>query len=148
MGSQNRSIVSARFPGGHRNPPPRSQTEERYDRTTGVAASLPLQTAHRDDRDLRGFRIGHLLFTIPLIFSEEAASIGAWYPPFLAASAAVGAACTVGFWLMRRWAVYLYTGVLCLTHIVLLAMGSWNIVALLIPLAVVIIGYIYLPRME
>jgi hypothetical protein len=89
-----------------------------------------------------------ILFTIPLIFSEAAASIGAWYPPFLAASAAVGAACTVGFWLMRRWAVYLYTGVLCLTQIVLLAMGSWNIVALLIPLVVVIIGFIYLPRME
>jgi hypothetical protein len=89
-----------------------------------------------------------ILFTIPLIFSEAAASIGAWYPPFLAASAAVGAACTVGFWLMRRWAVYLYTGVLCLSQIVLLAMGAWNIVALLIPLAVVIIGFIYLPRME
>jgi hypothetical protein len=89
-----------------------------------------------------------ILFTIPLIFSEAAASIGAWYPPFLAASAAVGAACTVGFWLMRRWAVYLYTGVLCLSQIVLLAMGAWNIVALLIPLAVVMIGFIYLPRME
>jgi hypothetical protein len=89
-----------------------------------------------------------ILFTIPLIFSEEAASIGAWYPPFLAASAAVGAACTVGFWLMRRWAVYLYTGVLCLSQIVLLAMGAWNIVALLIPLAVVMIGFIYLPHMK
>jgi hypothetical protein len=81
-----------------------------------------------------------IVFTIPLIFSEAATSIGAWYPPFLAASAAVGAACTVGFWLMRRWAVYLYAGFLCLTQIVLLAMGAWNIVALLIPLAVVIIG--------
>ena len=89
-----------------------------------------------------------ILFTILLIFSEAAASIGAWYPPFLAASAAVGAACTVGFWLMRRWAVYLYTGVLCLSQIVLLAMGAWNIVALLIPLAVVMIGFIYLPHME
>jgi glycerol-3-phosphate acyltransferase PlsY len=89
-----------------------------------------------------------IVFTIPLIVSEAAASIGAWYPPFLALSGAVGAACTVGFWLMRRWAVYLYTGFLCLTQIVLLAMGAWNIVALLIPLAVVMIGFIYLPRME
>ncbi len=88
-----------------------------------------------------------ILFTLPLIFSEAAASISAWYPPFLALSSAAGAACTVGFWLMRRWAVYLYTGVLCLTQIVLLAMGAWSIVALLIPLAVVIIGFIYLPRM-
>jgi hypothetical protein len=89
-----------------------------------------------------------ILFTIPLIFSEAATSIGAWYPPFLALSAAVGAACTVGFWRMRRWAVLLYAGLLCLSQIVLLAMGSWNIVALLIPLVVVIIGFIYLPRME
>ncbi len=89
-----------------------------------------------------------ILFTIPLIFSEAATSIGAWYPPFLAASSAVGAACTVGFWLMRKWAVYLYAGLLCLTQIVLLALGAWNTVALLIPLAVVIIGFIYLPHME
>ncbi len=89
-----------------------------------------------------------IVFTIPLIFSESATSIGAWYPPFLAVSSAAGAACTVGFWLMRKWAVYLYTGLLCLTQIVLLAMGSWNIVALLIPLAAVMIGFIYLPRME
>ena len=89
-----------------------------------------------------------ILFTIPLIFSEAAAGIGAWYPPFLTASAAVGAACAVGFWLMRRWAVYLYAAALCLTQIVLLAMGSWNIVALLIPLVVVMIGFLYLPRME
>jgi hypothetical protein len=88
-----------------------------------------------------------ILFTIPLIVSDAAAGIGAWYPPFLAISAAVGAACTVGFWLMRKWAVYVYAGLLCLTQIVLLAMGVWSIVALLIPLAVVIIGFIYLPRM-
>jgi hypothetical protein len=33
-------------------------------------------------------------------------------------------------------------------EIVLLAMGAWNIVALLIPLAVVMIGFIYLPHMK
>ena len=89
-----------------------------------------------------------VLFTIPLIFSESAASFGEWYPPFLALSCVVGAACTVGFWLMRRWAVYLYAGFLCVSQIVLLAMGAWNIVALVIPVAVVIIGFVYLPRME
>ncbi len=88
-----------------------------------------------------------ILFTIPLIFSEAAAGIGAWYPPFLALSAAVGAACTVGFWLMRSWALYRYAGFLCVSQIVLLALGAWSIVALLIPLAVVMIGFIYLPRM-
>ena len=62
MDSQNRSILSTLFPGGHRNPPARSQTEERCDRTTGVAASLPLQTAHRDDRDLRALRDGHIVY--------------------------------------------------------------------------------------
>lgn len=89
-----------------------------------------------------------MLATIPLIFSEAAASIGGWYPPFLALSSVVGAACTVGFWLMRRWAVYLYTGFLCLSQIVVLGMGGWNIVTLLIPLVIVIVGFIYLSRME
>lgn len=127
-------------------PPARSQTEERRDRTIGVAAN-PLSKRPFAMTAICVLSGMGIVFTIPLIFSETATSIGAWYPPFLAASSAVGAACTVGFWLMRKWAVYLYAGFLCLTQIVLLAMGVWSIVALLIPLAVVIIGFIYLPRM-
>jgi hypothetical protein len=92
------------------------------------------------------FAIG-ALFAIPLIFSQAARSIGAWYPPYAAFGVAVGLASTVGLWLMRKWAVYLYTAVMVVNQIVLVSAGLWNIFAL-IPLVIVIIGFCYLSRMR
>jgi len=79
---------------------------------------------------------------------NAARSIGAWYPPYLAASAIIGAACTVGFWLMRRWALYLYTAMVVINQIVFLAMGVWTIMALILPAIVVGIGFAYFSRMR
>jgi hypothetical protein len=89
-----------------------------------------------------------VLFVIPMIFSDVAWSIGAWYPPCLALSAVVGAACTAGFWLMRRWALYLYSAMFVINQIVLLAMGVWTIMALILPAIVVAIGFTYFSRMR
>ncbi|HXP03204.1 MAG TPA: hypothetical protein VN808_03720 [Stellaceae bacterium] len=88
------------------------------------------------------------VFVIPVIFTDAARSIGAWYPPYLAASAIIGAACTVGFWLMRRWALYLYTAMVVINQIVFLAMGVWTIMALILPAIVVGIGFAYFSRMR
>ena len=60
-------------------------------------------------------------------------TIGAWYPPYLAFSAVVGFVCMFGLWKMRKWAVFTYTGFCLVNQVVLLAMGGWNIFALLIP---------------
>src|SRR5277367_6366623 len=89
-----------------------------------------------------------VVFVIPLIFSDAARSIGAWYPPCLAASAIIGAACTVGFWLMRRWALHLYTAMAVINQIVLLATGIWTIMALILPAIAVAIGFAYYARMR
>jgi hypothetical protein len=89
-----------------------------------------------------------VVLVIPMIFSEAARLIGAWYPPFLALSAVIGAACTVGFWLMRRWALYLYTAMGVINQIVLLAMGVWSIMALVLPAIVIGIGFAYVSRMR
>lgn len=89
-----------------------------------------------------------VVFVIPMIFSDVAQSIGAWYPPCLAASAVIGAACTVGFWLMRRWALYLYTAMFVINQIVLLAMGVWSMTALVLPAIVIGIGFAYYGRMR
>src|SRR5271163_3148309 len=75
-----------------------------------------------------------VVFVIPLIFTDATRSIGAWYPPYLAASAVIGAACTVGFWIMRKWAAYLYIAMFVVNQIALLAMGIWSVFALVIPL--------------
>jgi hypothetical protein len=89
-----------------------------------------------------------LTFTIPLIFSAGARAIAAWYPPFLAIATIVGAICTVGFWLMKKWSVYLYAAMFVINQVVMMAMGVWTIPALLIPAIVIGIAFIYLPQMR
>ena len=71
--------------------------------------------------------------SVPLIFSPIAGAIGAWYPPYLALSSIIGSICMVGLWNMKKWAAYTYTGFVVLNQVVMLAMGVWNIFALLIP---------------
>jgi hypothetical protein len=88
------------------------------------------------------------LFTIPLIFSNIARNIGAWYPPYLAFSAVVGFLCMVGLWKMRRWAAFTYVGFVALNQIVMLAMGIWNIMALLIAGIVVAVTFAHLSKMR
>lgn len=73
------------------------------------------------------------LFAIPMVFSDIARKIGAWYPPYLAFSCLVGFVCMVGLWKMRRWAVLTYTGFVALNQIVMFAMGVWSVSVLIIP---------------
>lgn len=88
------------------------------------------------------------LFTIPLVFSDIARQIGAWYPPYLAFSAVIGGVCMVGLWKMRRWAVFIYTAFCAINQIVLLLTGHWNVFAILLSGIVIAIGFSYLSRMR
>ncbi len=86
--------------------------------------------------------------TIPAIFMATAANIGAWYPPYLAFSAVVGLVCMIGLWKMLKWSVFAYTAFVILNQCVLMAMGAWNFFALLIPAIVIVIAFMYLPKMR
>jgi hypothetical protein len=86
--------------------------------------------------------------SIPLIFSDIARGIGAWYPPCLAFSAVVGFVCMIGIWKMIKWAVFAYTAFVVLNQVVLFSMGVWNIFALLLPAIVIAIGFTYLSKMK
>ena len=87
-------------------------------------------------------------FTIPLIFSDIARQIGNWYPPYLGLSAILGLVCMVGLWQMKKWAAYTYTRFVGLNQIVLLAMGVWNVMALIIPAIVVGIALTHVKKMD
>ena len=91
--------------------------------------------------------IGGLL-VLPLIFSDNAHKIGAWYPPLLALITVLGFICVAGFWNMRRWAVFTYTALCVFNQIFMLSMGRWNILTLVIPAFVIAIGFKYLDRMR
>jgi hypothetical protein len=86
--------------------------------------------------------------SIPVIFMGATSSIGAWYPPYLAFSAVAGLVCMIGLWKMMKWSVFAYTALVVLNQCVLMAMGVWNIFALLIPAIVIVIGFMYLSKMK
>ncbi|WP_428741141.1 hypothetical protein [Tenacibaculum sp.] len=88
------------------------------------------------------------VFAIPMIFSDTARQIGSWYPPYLGLSAIIGLACMLGFWKMKKWAAYTYTGFVTLNQVVLLIMGVWNIMALIIPGIVIGITLSYVNKMD
>jgi uncharacterized membrane protein len=49
---------------------------------------------------------------------------------------------------MMKWSIFAYTAFVILNQCVLMAMGAWNILALLIPAIVIVIGFMYLPKMK
>jgi hypothetical protein len=88
------------------------------------------------------------LFALPLIFSDAAQDIGPWYPPALMASACIGAIALLGLWMMRKWAVYLYTAMTVINQVVVLYMHVWNPLTLIVPGIIVIVMFIYIKQMR
>ncbi len=85
---------------------------------------------------------------IPMVFSDAAALIGNWYPPYLGLSGIIGFICMIGLWKMQKWAAYTYAGFVALNQVVLLVMGVWNIKALIIPAIVIGIALSHLDKMD
>jgi len=77
-----------------------------------------------------------------------ARSIGAWYPPCLAISAVIGLVCMIGLWMMKKWSIILYTAFVVVNQLVMLAMGAWNVLALLIPAIVIVVGLSQFSKMD
>ncbi len=82
-----------------------------------------------------------LISLIPSIFSSEAKAVGNWYPPYLGFNVMMGLVAFIGLWRMKKWSVILYALFLGINQIVLLMTGFWIASSLLIPLAVLLIGF-------
>jgi hypothetical protein len=83
-----------------------------------------------------------------LLFSDRISLLPSWYPALLAVSALIGLVCIIGLWMMRRWAVYTYTGFFVANQLLMLATGLWSPMALILPLIFVIIMFVYLSEMR
>lgn len=88
------------------------------------------------------------LAILPLLFSGLASQVGSWYPPFLVFASVVGFTCMVGLWKMKKWAVYIYTGMVMLNQLIMVLMEVWTISALIAPIIVIAIAIYYLDRMD
>lgn len=86
--------------------------------------------------------------TIPFIFSDMSKQIGTWYQPYLALSAVIGLVCMTGLWMMKKWSIIAYTTFFGINQVALLALGFWNIFALVIPGIVIAIGFSKYELME
>jgi hypothetical protein len=95
---------------------------------------------------LMGF-VGALI-SVALIFSPIAQQAGRWYPAYLGFASVVGLACMIGLWMMKKWAVYAYIGFVALNQVVLLAMGVWNVTALVIPAIVIYYALKHVSKMS
>lgn len=88
------------------------------------------------------------LISVALVFSDTAKSIGAWYPFYLAVATVTGLVCFVGFWQMKRIAVFIYAGLVGLNQVIMLATGIWSFGALIYPGIIVALTFYYSKKMK
>lgn len=80
------------------------------------------------------------IFTAIMAFTpvlDYLADIYPWYPAYMGFVGAAGIACMIGFWLMKKWALYTYCGLMVLSLLVMLIIGMFNIVSLIGPAIVI-----------
>jgi hypothetical protein len=85
---------------------------------------------------------------VPTIFADAARNVGAWFPPFLALSVVVTVVCMIGLWKMRRWAVFVYTGLALVALVIALMTGAWNVTAQLVRVAVIAVMFFQISKMR
>ena len=56
--------------------------------------------------------------------------------------------CGIGFWLMKKWAVYLFTVLVVVIQIYLLLIGRWTVISLALPAIIFYVGFKNLLRMS
>lgn len=76
---------------------------------------------------------------VPMILSDQARQVGAWYPPYFAFATAGGLVSMFGLWKMKRWGFFLYIALGILNQVMMLAKGSWSPYGLMLPLLVSLI---------
>lgn len=54
----------------------------------------------------------------------------------------------LGLWMMKKWAVYTYAGLVALNQIVFLAMGIWSTMALIVPAIVIFFAFKHVSKMS
>ena len=83
-----------------------------------------------------------------IVFSEEAANVGRWYPPFMAFTVVGGFVCLVYMWMMKKIGVYLYVGMFAVAQTVILSMGFFNIASMIPSLILIAVGFMNIKKMD
>jgi hypothetical protein len=92
-----------------------------------------------------------LLFGLLLFYfllGLDIQGVGLWNAAFFVLPGILFLLCGIGFWLMKKWAVHTYAIFAIINLIALLVMGRWNIMALLMHIIVIYVGYKNLSKMS
>ena len=101
-----------------------------------------------------GFISGFISLGLTLLSSRDfngfsVETYGAWYMPFVVVNMILYLVSVVGYWKMRKWGVYLYTALFAIGTIVGVVAGvPFTILGVIVPIAVIIIGFTYLKGMR
>jgi VIT1/CCC1 family predicted Fe2+/Mn2+ transporter len=87
-------------------------------------------------------------FFSPLARQVFAQQFGTWSLAYMAFSTIAGLVCTVGLWLMKKWAAYAYTGLAAVNIAVGLAMGQFDIQIILITAVVIFFALKHVNKMS
>jgi hypothetical protein len=82
-----------------------------------------------------------------LILSPMSKQIGSIYPLYFSVSIIASLVCLVGLWFLKRWATWVYMGLLVGNQLVLVAMGFWSVGAAIVPLILMALLFKQLPKM-
>lgn len=89
------------------------------------------------------------VISLPYVLSgSHVKDVGGWFPFYMIFSTVVSIYCLLGLWSMRRWSLYLYSGLLLANQTILLSVGLWNPSSLIVSSIVVIFGVAYFHKMD
>jgi hypothetical protein len=85
---------------------------------------------------------------VPLVQASLMRRINDFQLLHLGLTVAIGLACAVGLWMMKKWAAHIYLGAVALNQIFLLTLGGWNIFTLLGPAIVLFFAFRHISKMS
>ena len=78
---------------------------------------------------------------------NSAQSRSVWEALFFAFSGLVLLVSGIGFWLMKKWAVYVFIAFAIISQVYVISVGRWNVFSLLILAVPIYIGYKHFSKM-
>ena len=92
-----------------------------------------------------GFLLIYFMFSPGTQNSAQSRSV--WETLFFAFSGLVLLVSGIGFWLMKKWAVYAFIAFAIISQVYVISVGRWNVFSLLILAIPIYVGYKHFSKM-
>jgi hypothetical protein len=93
-----------------------------------------------------GFLLVYFIFSPGIQTSVQDRSV--WETLFFAFSGIVLLVSGIGFWFMKKWAVYAFIAFAIISQVYVISVGRWNVFSLLILAVPIFVGYKHFSKMS